>query len=173
MPDRDISKIQLDFPLLNADLIRQLRLTGVLGVLDFNPVVQPVFIIGDRGISIETEQPVFEDAGIFSASAVNPAAAAVIVDTGQLAAGIHDIMVHASAGLTATVGNRISFEWRNAANAATLADWQVVASVNSTMIWRYSFALNILQNERLRMIVVTGLTGVVACNIMTRRRLVP
>lgn len=173
MPDRDPSKVQLDFPLLNADLIRQLRLTGQIGVMDFDPVVRPVFIIGDRGISIEVEQPVYEPAGIIDGSVNNAVAGSVLLDTGQLAGGIFDFKIYMSASLTTGAPNLVQVQHRNAANTATLDAWEAAITHNSTMIWDYEFALLIALNERIRISVTATVVGRIATTIMSRRRLTP
>ena len=122
MGQRDASRVQLDFPELVADIIRQLSLTGTLGLLEFSDQVTPVYIVAQRAgaLAFTAEQPLFGSAEITFASAVNPLANAILGDTGALAAGDYDIF--ASIGLVGnavTVSGRCVLQHRNAEHTDT------------------------------------------------------
>ena len=123
MAKRDPNRPQLDFPDLVAELITQLRLTGQIGLLDFSDQVSPVYIVAARegALAFTASAPVFTSAGVVGTTLDNPAANAIIGDTGALAAGTYDIfasMSHTNAGGL----GEVSLQHRNAANNATLAN---------------------------------------------------
>lgn len=170
MPPRDPTKIQLDFPLLVADLIEQLSLTGAVGLLDFAPTVVPVFIVGDRDLEVEAVAPVFQSTEIFSGDAANPVAGAVIVDTGQLPAGDYDVQLHGHLAVTAGGPQRVLFAHRNAANTADLAIFSIPMANTAANSWSWSFGYRLATNERLRLSAAVNTTGRVAGEIFARRR---
>lgn len=122
MPPRDPGKVQLDNPLLVADLIQQLVLRGTVGVLDFDATIRPVFIVGDRDLSVDADPPIFASAQIFHLSVFSPVANVALLDTGALSAGVHDIFAQiAWAGTAAALVSGFQLLHRNAADTATLA----------------------------------------------------
>jgi len=124
MPERDARLVQLDFPQLTADMIRELRLTGTLGVFNLLGEVRPVYIVASRGgaLDVRSSPPVFTSASIFNGFADVPAANAIIADTGALPAGNYDMFASISyEGSLPGVRGEIQLQHRNAANAATLA----------------------------------------------------
>lgn len=124
MAERDANLPQLDFPQLTADLIRELRLTGTLGLLGMGDLVVPTFIIGSRGgaLAVTAEAPVFTSAQIFDGSVNAPAVNTVIVDSLALPAGDYDVFGSITLGGNAPVTNAtLELQHRDAANAATLA----------------------------------------------------
>ncbi len=177
MPPRDPAKIQLDFPLLTADLIDQLNLVGTIGLLDFAPTVLPVFIIGDRDLSVDAIAPTFTSSQIFSAFVGAPVANAVVLDTGELPAGTYDVFGQISFNGGAVGASHLELQLRNAANAATLA---VLGDVTTTIASNSGgeqfpiVGLEIAADERLRvqMLVTTG-PPAVSATIGARLRPVP
>jgi len=163
MAGRDASRVQLDFPDLVADLIRQLRLTGTLGLLELSDQVTPVYIVAQREGALQvTVAPItFESAEITQGDAWSPAAFTVIADTGALAAGTYDLQLQLSITADAAlVGGPLVIEHRNAANLVTLATLlslhvgvSDIAAATESPIFSYVLALN----ERLR--IVTGSTA--------------
>ncbi len=173
MPPRDPNKVQLDFPLLVSDLIRQLNLTGALGVLDFSPQVVPVFIVGDRDLSVVAEAPPFAPAQITTGEANNPASGTVIADTGQLPAGDYDVFLYGGiAATTMAVANCI-FQHRDAANAVTLNAWAIPGVAPVSISQFIPLVLTIANDERLRFVTGTIITGNVSATIGHRIRPVP
>jgi len=179
MPPRNPTAIQLDFPELTADLISQLRLTGTIGLLDFVPTVLPVFIIGDRDLQIEANPPTYQPAEVFSASSNVLGAGAVILDTGQLAAGVHDISWGLSITALTALTN-VSLQHRNAANTATLAEWHHQCLTTATEGDQFSsppiFGINIGLNERLRWVnsvVQASASRAVSVWMIAARRPIP
>lgn len=174
MPLRDPNAIQLDFPLLTADLIAQLNLIGTVGLLNFDPVVRPVFIVGDRDLSVTSQPVLFAQSEVFDGTAINPLAAAVIVDTGQLPAGDYDVQLHLSAALVTGGPRGLITEHRNAANDTTLTRWFCFAANTSSNALQAVFAFVLAENERFRVITSAGLTGAeVGATIMIARRTTP
>jgi len=174
MPERDPSKPQLNFPELVRDLIADLNIIGQVGLLDFVPAVNPVFIVGSRGLTITSQPPVFASAEIFSGRTVQPGALAVIADTGQVLAGTFDIICYMMFAACTVVGS-MQLQHRNAANSATLAAWDFGlhdsrGSYNPTPL---VFSLDFAVNERLRFINITDQTNVeaqISAVIMASRR---
>jgi len=179
MPPRDPNRLQLDFPALVADLIDQLKLTGTVGVLEFTPSVQPVYLVGDRGLSIAAEPPVLESSEIIFNGATNPAAGLPMSDTGQLAAGTYDISASVSfIGSLASVANGgFHLLHRNAADTATLATMLSVVPSTSTIngLGQYPVRGHVVAlNERFRWITPADVfTGRVETVIAAAARPVP
>jgi len=172
MPPRDPSKTQADFPELVADLIEQLRLTGQLGVLDFTPVITPVFIVGDRNLSVEVQEVTYNSSEIFDGTASNPAANLIIVDTGQLAGGVFDFLCWMSHSVTTGVST-LDIQHMDAANAVILSKWGMAYGPVSSGNQQFRFSMAINQDERLRCRVNQAATGRVFCTIMARLRPTP
>jgi len=179
MPPRDPSRIQLDFPQLTADLIDQLKLLGTVGLLDFSPQVIPTFLIGSReGALTVTNEPVaFQSGEIFEDTTTSPGAGAVFADTGALPAGTYDVICGVSYAAHPGGADFITFEHRNAANAATLAAWPLARGSADTQSQAFplSMAYSLALNERLRFLNGTAVAGgaTFATYIMARRRPAP
>mgnify|MGYP000176339863 CR=1 FL=1 len=156
MPPRDPTKVQLDFPLLVADLIDQLKLLGPVGLLDFNPAVQPVFLIGSRGITFGSLLPDFDSSEVYFGQATDPIGNVVLIDTGALAAGTYDLGCNLSATGNAGQLAPLRLEHRNAANNATLATLFHLSLSLSTHDYAVgampTIGYNIGLNERLRIV---------------------
>lgn len=179
MSERDASRVQLDFPQLVADIIRQLNLTGTVGLLEFSDQVTPVYIVAQRAgaLDINLTPVAFGSAEIAFGEVINPVAGGVIADTGALAPGDYDIFGNISTHInTNATGNVIVLEHRDAANAVTLA--RLLYSSSTTVLGRtqcflplvgYTLALN----ERLRIIAVAAMTGFVGGMIGARLRPTP
>lgn len=179
MPVRDPTKTQLDNPQLVADLINELQIIGTIGLLDFIPAVNPVFIVGSRGLAINVELPVFQSAELFDGSGANQVAGTILADTGQLAAGDYDIWANLGVAGVSTPGNtgQVVLQHRNAANAATLATIVQVGLFTSAGVVFGSLPLTgyqIAQDERIRASVVGAtISGIAHCSMGVRRRPTP
>jgi len=173
MPDRDPAKVQLDFPQLTADLISQLQLVGVIGLLDFQTSVQPTFIVGSRGLTITQEKPLYLPAEIFQEEVINPAVNAIFADTGQLPAGDYDIQAWLSVSQTVGLDNSIQLQHRNAANTATLTSWFMFVTVGTTNNLHVDFSLRLADDERFRVLTSVVQTSRMGATIAIKRRVVP
>ena len=177
MAPRDPAQVQLDFPELTADLIRDLRLTGVLGLLNFSDTVIPIIQVGNvRPQIIRTDLATFDSAEVFSGSVSAPGANAVIADTTALPAGEYDVVFGGSVSAGSAFASRFELQWRNAANAANLAVWPhaVQRAAGDGIVFTFGpMALNIGLNERLRWVNILASTGAVACWIMAALRPTP
>ena len=123
MAPRDPTLPQLDFPQLTADIIRQLRLTGQVGLLNFLDSIRPVYIVAQRegALSITVTPPIFTSADITDATANNPAVNAITGDTGPLPAGNYDVFASITQSGTLILNGTVQLQHRDAANAVTLA----------------------------------------------------
>ena len=180
MPTRDPRGPQLDNPELVAALLSELQIIGQIGLLDFVPAVNPVFIVGSRGLAINVEPPVYQSAEIFDGTVGNSPANTVIVDTGQLPAGDYDIWANLSAaGFNNLAGARVNIavEHRNAANAATLATLLLISvgAVNG-VTWGHlpQTGYRIALNERIRAItLLQNINSGATASMGVRRRPTP
>lgn len=158
MSPRDPRLTQSDAPQLVADLIRELQLIGApVGLLDFASSIQPVFILGSRGLTVVAEAPVYNDGEVISFRTIGVAANEVLIDTGALAAGVFDIkssvtFENGGAGLNSIV----QLEHRNAANTATLSTWRTAigASSEGNLVGtgKFDFSFRVIENERFRIV---------------------
>jgi len=177
MPPRDPTKIQLDFPQLTADLIAQLNLIGTVGLLDFAPTVLPVFIIGDRDLTVDAIPVVFTSPEIFSGFVSAPLVNVIVADTGQLPAGTYDIWCEIAYEGGGGANASIQLQHRDAANLANLAilaDLPVRAAVASRDTRLPTMGYVLSANERLRVqLVLAGNSGAVTAVIAARLRTIP
>lgn len=107
-----------------------------------------------------------DDNGVQYVAENNPAGGAILVDTGQLLAGVYDFQV----SMASTVNHfYYSFEHRNAANNGTLGAWYMcIIAYNS--IWLPVYNLSIATDERLRVRLINSLTGSQGTTISWARR---
>ena len=177
MAQRDASQVQLDFPELTADLIRELRLTGVLGLLNLSDTVVPIISVGNvRPQVIRTDVASYDSAEVFSGFAVGPINGTVIAETGALPAGTFDVVFGGSYTGNNLIANLLELQWRNAANAANLATWPNnagAAGADGQIFTTVQTALNIGLNERLRWTAIGGFGGNAAGWIMAKLRPTP
>lgn len=178
MSTRDPSRVQLDFPQLLADIIRQLKLTGTVGLLEFSDQVTPVYIVAQRegALSIDLTPIAFSSAEIVFGGLVNPVIDAVIADTGALPAGDYDIFASISSVGTIVAGGLVVVEHRDAANAVTLARLLNLTMIN-TILSNQAFlplvGYRLSLNERLRVTVTAAIAGMAAGTIGARIRPTP
>ncbi len=172
-------------PALQASVIRQFNLKGELAPFNLTENVVPIFdigrlvgsqdptvvttLFGSQGIRIgiagNNRVPILQNPYFLAAEAfdsglvVNPAAAAVLVDSGQVT------NANKTAIVTVSTNTKVDFavEWRNAANSATLATWTVCTG--DAFSFPQINLSNMLTDERLRVITVGGVTGTVAAHI--------
>ena len=177
MADRDASEVQLDFPQLTADLIRELRLTGVLGLMNFSDTVVPIISVGNvRPQVIRTDVASFDSAEVFSGFAVSPVGGTVIADTTALPAGTYDVAFGGSYTGNVVIANLLELQWRDAGNVANLASWPMnvgAVGADGQIFTAVNTALNIGLNERLRWTAIGGFGGNAAGWIMAARRPTP
>ncbi len=175
-------------PALQAEVIRQFNLRGELAPFQLTNQVVPTFDIG-RLASIASPQVVTTTMGssgvriglLSSAlnlqvipdqidfgdqtdgrTAVNPAAGTVLVDSGQLLAQNHVIRAECSANVPVD----FRLEWRDAADAATLASWTVFHGGPSSVAHTWGpFNVRNALNERFRIVNISVVVGTVASNI--------
>ncbi len=176
-------------PALQAAVIRQFNLRGELAPFNLTENVVPVFDIGaltgnlptvvttlagSQGVRVGVNAntnflpvlpPAYDDTDIVDDVTVNPAAAAVLADTGQLAAGIQ--MVYAQINWNTAIVD-FQLEWRNAANSATLATFQYQVGTGLPHASFGPLTLNVVVNERLRWATAGGGTGTSSSSIASR-----
>ncbi len=176
-------------PALQASVIRQFNLKGELAPFNLTENVVPIFDIGQllgapptvvtttlgqQGVrvgtafgpnALQTRTPRINDGDVTDGgTAVNPAALAVLVDSGQLAGGEQMVSIYFSANVV--VDFRI--EWRNAANTATIASWTILQGGPSAAPFQWgptTFAIT--TNERIRVVNVGVVVGTVSSCIST------
>lgn len=177
MPPRDPTRIQLDFPKLVADVISDLQLVGIVGLLDFAPTVQPVYIIGDRDLTVDAVPTAFQSAEIFSGFASGPTVNTVIADTGQLPAGTYDIFAEINVAGAGAAVCHVELQHRNAANAASLAVIGRVGMTTTVLAGRSairSLGYVLALNERLRVqLLIANASGTITGVIGARLRPIP
>jgi len=172
MAPRDPSKIQLDDPALVDQTIRDLSLLGTVGMLNFADEVVPVYLIGDAGITLSVSSLTFDNGDVYQEYGANPVAGEVINDTGQLTAGVYDVRAWLSGATTVTTNtSRMELQHRNAGNTATISSWGIAFKDESNNSENYEFAINILENERLRVEFMTDITGSFFSTTMAKRRI--
>ena len=143
---------------LLANIIQQLNVKGALAPFEIGQTAVPVFDIGRltaldvptrvgaaAAFHLNVGREALSPAGNDSTGLTNPLDAAVMADTGPLAAGIWMIDAHYAqdAGLVETA----RFAWRNAANAVDLAEWIFATSVP---VQKGPLFVDVSANERFR-----------------------
>jgi len=176
MAGRDASIPQADFPQLVADIIRQLRLTGQLGILNMSDLIVPTYIVASRegALTITASPPTFTSASTFNNFTNVPSVNQVLLDTGPLPAGTYDVFAMITSNGAATTGvATISLQHRNAANSATLAvllnrhtgSGTDVTSVNATNLAPMAYVIAANERLRIQVLVQTFASGGVSCVI--------
>ncbi len=178
-------------PALQAAVIRQFNLRGELAPFNLTENVVPVFDIGSltgnlptvvttlagtTGVrvglsnvdsSFQTTLPKLAAAELDNDSTVNPTAGDVGATTGQLAVAtfLMDGFVCNNGAIT-----DISFEWRNAADSATLATWTLfVGTGGPTARWGPYVIDNTVLNQRMRVVYNSTITATVNSTITFNR----
>uniref|UniRef100_A0A6H1ZMF2 Uncharacterized protein n=1 Tax=viral metagenome TaxID=1070528 RepID=A0A6H1ZMF2_9ZZZZ len=98
----------------------------------------------------------------------NPANNTLLVDTGVLGAGIYDVFLEVVSTSTWTLGNA-QFEFRNAANGANNQRTVLVLLSCQMVSLRWS-GIKVQTNERFRVYVYTGFSGIFYGSIWAVRR---
>lgn len=178
MAERNANFVQTDFPELVADIIRQLRLTGTVGLLGFSDQIVPVYIAAQRegALAIELSPVVYTSPTIFSGTASSPAAGTVIVDTGQLPVGDYDVFANLNHAGASTSDSNIALEHRNAGNSATLANLllgAITGGAQPLTMTLQNMGYRLALDERLRIIVGGLFAGPVSGVIGAIRRPTP
>jgi len=153
---RDPTVPQSDDPDLAADLIRLLRIVGPLGRLSVADVVIPVVSMGDVATrTITVLQPAFRSTDLFSAGLLVAAAVDTVhADTGPLAEGTYDVVIHISPQATTNMFWRVVH--RDAADAATLMEYRPAAPAGASGSMVQTFGYELALNERLRITNTTA-----------------
>ena len=147
-------------PEVLVDLTRLLQIRGPLGVLNVLDTIVPVVSLGNVVTpTITVLQPAFRSTDVFSNGIqINQAAGTVLADTGQLPAGVYDLLIQ-MAGDNNEANQRIAFEHRNAANSANLATWDYLLHMNvdDTKSWGpFPLAYELENNERIRLVQIAA-----------------
>ncbi len=183
-------------PALQAAVIRQFNLRGELAPFQLTEQVVPIFdigqligetrdptvvttLLGSQGVRVGTldgntvlpvvigpalsdTDDVFDDSGIVT----NPAANTVLINL--VAPGVavtEDIEIF----ISADVIGQFVVEWRNAANAANLETWTVIAGGPSSSVFTWRKQIRFAGSERIRVSNIAMITGDVAVSGNTNR----
>jgi len=153
----DTGPVALD-PELTTNLTRLLQIRGPLGLLRVLDTIVPVVSMGDVvSPTITVLQPAFRSTDIFSAGAQLAAAVNTVhADTTGLAAGTYDVVIIIQSD-PADLAMVFQIQHRNAANAANLAQWDIVPRQTGGIELQYQmeFGYEIALNERLRVLNLT------------------
>jgi hypothetical protein len=99
-----------------------------------------------------------------SGRVTNPIANDVIVDSGAFAA---DGTRRPLFVLASSVAGSFELQHRDAANAVTLKSQIITLSATGTFKFDVPSGIDTLAGERLRLIMVAGVTGLVSCSVFT------
>lgn len=112
--------------------------------------------------------PIVARADWVSGVVTNPAAGAVLVDTGPLSAGSRSALVI----VAATVATRFRYQWRDAANTNVVQEQYFIVPANGTVVLPTPVAgqeYTMQEGERLRVIVDAGITGSASASLFFQR----
>ena len=157
MAARDPTVAEVDDPELEANLIRTLSIIGKLGRLRVLDVVLPTVSLGDVVTpAISVEQPAYTAATAFTEGIITAATAGQThADTGQLAAGIYDLVISLSWSRSST-DNNWSLRHRNAADNLDLTLLQPAFAGDAGGSLQFKYAYVFALNERLRIQIATA-----------------
>lgn len=137
---------------------------------DLINTVQPVSIVDqDVALNVATTEPAF--ALPFGGVTAAPGAAAVVADTGALAAGQWEFYIILN-GVDTTVILQCEIQHRDAANAANIwAGRSYGAGTTGQFLTQYRFGKTVAINERIRIVNITaaGAGGSVTALIFARQ----
>ena len=158
-------------PDLQANLVRLLQIKGPLGILNVPDVIVPVVIMGEIAPrDVITRQPRFDVADWFSAGiTLSPAANSILADTGQLPAGVYDVIISIGSN-TGAAAEQWAVQHRDAANAANLGIIEHIqlAEGNAQQPLYMAFSHSFVSNERLRILNTSAIVGSVIATILCR-----
>lgn len=108
------------------NFINSLGLQGAVPAMNALPTVIPVAVVANPvgtviSGALTANTPAYQSSGVVAFTPGAPGAAAVLADTGPLAAGTFDFGAWLTGFGSGTNGESFALEHRNAANAATLA----------------------------------------------------
>ncbi len=177
-------------PALQAAVIRQFNLRGELAPFNLTENVVPVFDIGaltgnlptvvttlagsqgvrvgtaDARFYLPTALPVINDPERFDGGfTTNPGANAVVADTGQLSVGDHLVWAQFSSDTAAV---QAQLQWRDAANAVTLASWSFLVDPGGPAQTPI-FMAEVSADERFRWSTIRAVVGDVAAGIVAQQ----
>jgi len=161
---------------VEAALIRLLSIRGRIGALAVSDVIIPTVSLGQTvPLDVSVLPPAFRSTDIFTLGLLTaPAANAILADTGQLAAGTFDVIVHFNPASDAGANDRrCVLQHRNAGNTANLMTIEVNYSrLLGSAAPLFPFGYEVALNERLRVLTVTGAAvgEVVGATIFARIR---
>lgn len=180
----------IDDPSLLDRILRSFRIKGRIRPFDIQETAVPVFEIGNlagllpqvvtttagqQGVRVgqannaylATAPLAIVSGDVNSVKVVNPTAAQVILDTGQLGSGTHLMWVDASWSAAGALS--VEVQWRNAADDGTLATWFLApAGDGSSQVYLPFLSPFFVLNERIRMVTPAAGTGSVCANITIR-----
>lgn len=117
---------------------------------DLRSEVTPVVLVGGTVSFIAAPSPPYRVTDVFTNGVlVNPAAGAVLADTGPLLAGAYTLQVF----VAGPINQDYDLEWRDVPNAANLVSqrWTILARTNIETTVRFQIDND---NERFRVIIV-------------------
>lgn len=177
----------IDDPDLLSEILREFKVKGAIDPFQISQIALPVFDIGSlsgatptvvtttaggSGVRIGTlnsvtsivvSPQVLANTNVTdSGPVVNPAAAQVIADSGQLTAA--ENLVHLTTNNNAAISD-FQLEWRNAANTATITQWTFQVGTGQPNVQFGPMALFMASNERLRLVSGSAVVGTVAATI--------
>ena len=138
---------QVDDPELLAAIVRALAIKGPLGRLNVSDLVVPAIIVAD------VSDPSWAPTQIHSNGIqVAPVAGVILVDTGPLAAGIHDLKIILTSNDIATV-NSVTVVHRNFDDTGTVEIIDLAIGQNGSPLI-LDYATSFVAGERIRIILL-------------------
>jgi len=135
--------------------------------------ILPISIVDSQiTLAAEAVKVLYSRSQMFSGRATAPTSSTVIVDSGALAAGDYDLQVWAT-GMSNTGGVSLRMEHRDAANGASIFDYDMLNWLaTQAQHAEYDLALTLLANERVRVIAVGNFAAgeEVAAAVLIKRR---
>lgn len=189
----------IDDPSLLDRILRTFRIKGKIDPFELSDTAVPVFDIGlltglgadptvvttladSQGVRVGTVSsqtyvptepiPLNDQDVTNSGPTVNPAAAAVIVDSG----GLGTFGLKKVSGVITWSATKIDFqvEWRNGANSATVALWSfLVGDTGGHSLQFGPWLLNFATDERVRIVTASGGTGTADATIVVTANVLP
>ena len=168
-------------PELIANIVQQLNVKGALAPFDISEIAFPVFDIGRlagltgiqkvatpgsetavrvgtaAGAHLVSADPPADPGDFTNSTDASPGAGVVLADSGPLAAGLH--LITGEFTYNGAAQESIQFQWRNAANAVTLAFWHIFPRQDQDRSSIRAFIADVSANERFRWIAIVATTA--------------
>jgi len=154
-----------------ADMIRDLKVVGNLGILNVADGIIPVYLLGQRtAFQVEVQSRFYAPTEVFSiGEVITPAPGTVLADTDELQGGIYDLQITIGSSVSTSESMATVVEHRDRTNTVNINAWSLPILGFGFSAFDTSLVIDV--DERLRVITAGTIgSGSGQAAIMAKRR---